>query len=820
MKRRSFLISACVIALVAVLAGCSDAVVYPEIPTGGFITQKGDILEGQSLDSTKFEVTATYMNGATRTLNGVSILDTDTDGIAENGEEIYAVVGNGVETETIYAYGQVTTYPIHKIIVDNGPEAITYANGGYKVTSADFNVSATYVKNGQEQAPVVLSSSEYTIDIDTPEGLTEDNPIVPIVVTVTANLPNNNTAEATFDSTAVYGGATTVLPEGTEVTSIAVEYNASIPGLDYEALPEPDTSKVKVTANGKYDITEAVDLEWTDINGLELLSTDLVGVASIGLTATYEDLSDTVSVYVSPVTVSIQPKDFTAPALIPGEALPAIAGSDFVVNYNYYDNKSAKTIYNRVAGDADGVELVIGQVSSEVSVTSDSIAVTYVTDIEDGKVPAAGNHVAVYPVYMGQAAKTAYIVGTAKNADPAGTITIDEVKLAPDFVIYKQVYTEDINETLTTAVIESISATQDGEEITINPADVKVAYSTSNVSFAKLENGHYLSATNSLYVWITYEYGVDQKAEYAAPVTIKDAVVTDIELVADYQYTTESGQPMLDSTITWSIVYSSADGIVNTIPQASITSVGTVYVDGISGTLPAKVDETAKSVIVAFDDGETNAVTVPVGVGYVDVTSIKAEIADEYVPLFGEAVSTNVNDYVLSGFNVKGDAAKPVITSVKKAVSSQLIQDTNATIKVVVSYVDNTGKQVSDKVLTVESFKGVPYTDGTSIELVYSEDKGFEEIAAGNLYYGKEYNLTKFTWDKEEIKTHGTDSNLKVKGYIKGAYDPETSKLNNMSGNLTDNYAGFYSFVYTYTGTDGKVAEKVFTLTLVDEPKA
>ena len=59
MKRRSFLISACVIALVAVLAGCSDAVVYPEFPTGGFITQKGDFLEGQKLDSTKFEVTAT-----------------------------------------------------------------------------------------------------------------------------------------------------------------------------------------------------------------------------------------------------------------------------------------------------------------------------------------------------------------------------------------------------------------------------------------------------------------------------------------------------------------------------------------------------------------------------------------------------------------------------------------------------------------------------------------------------------------------------------------------------------------------------------------
>ena len=75
MKRRSFLISACVIALVAVLAGCSDAVVYPEFPTGGFITQKGDFLEGQKLDSTKFEVTATYTNGATKTLTGVSIQD-------------------------------------------------------------------------------------------------------------------------------------------------------------------------------------------------------------------------------------------------------------------------------------------------------------------------------------------------------------------------------------------------------------------------------------------------------------------------------------------------------------------------------------------------------------------------------------------------------------------------------------------------------------------------------------------------------------------------------------------------------------------------
>ena len=124
MKRRSFLISACVIALVAVLAGCSDAVVYPEFPTGGFITQKGDFLEGQKLDSTKFEVTATYTNGATKTLTGVSIQD--DNGTATNGEDIWATVGIDVNGLDVVADGQITAYPIDHI-------EVTVNGSGYSV---------------------------------------------------------------------------------------------------------------------------------------------------------------------------------------------------------------------------------------------------------------------------------------------------------------------------------------------------------------------------------------------------------------------------------------------------------------------------------------------------------------------------------------------------------------------------------------------------------------------------------------------------------------------------------------------------------------
>ena len=69
MKKKSILLT-CIAAVMALamFVGCDNAPVYPSFPTGGYVAQIGDFVEGQSFDASKFQVIATYLDGSQKTV--------------------------------------------------------------------------------------------------------------------------------------------------------------------------------------------------------------------------------------------------------------------------------------------------------------------------------------------------------------------------------------------------------------------------------------------------------------------------------------------------------------------------------------------------------------------------------------------------------------------------------------------------------------------------------------------------------------------------------------------------------------------------------
>ena len=325
MKRRSFLISACVIALVAVLAGCSDAVVYPEFPTGGFITQKGDFLEGQKLDSTKFEVTATYTNGATKTLTGVSIQD-NGDGTATNGEDIWATVGIDAKGYDVIAEGQVTAYPIDYITAE-----ITGADykDGDSVAGDEITVTAYYYGADRSTlSSMPLTSDEYGMSTVS----AEDGAVVGTV--------NVWTTIGTVKSTSV---EVTVTPDPEDVVtglaSVAVKSASKLAPLAYteDTLPEYTFDDTVVTGyvndgttadtlSGDPGITYTI----VDENGLPLRSLDFTTKPTLKLLAEYDGVEYLSSNAIAYGTATLAAK-YEGDDLVKGEALPAIDPADFYV---------------------------------------------------------------------------------------------------------------------------------------------------------------------------------------------------------------------------------------------------------------------------------------------------------------------------------------------------------------------------------------------------------------------------------------------------------------------------------------------------------
>ena len=77
----------------AILAGCSESVVYPTIPSSVSIRQTGDFVAGQDFDASKFEVKVTYLSGASEVLENAALelWGSVADGVTA-GDQVYVKV--------------------------------------------------------------------------------------------------------------------------------------------------------------------------------------------------------------------------------------------------------------------------------------------------------------------------------------------------------------------------------------------------------------------------------------------------------------------------------------------------------------------------------------------------------------------------------------------------------------------------------------------------------------------------------------------------------------------------------------------------------
>ena len=197
MKKKSILLTAALI-VIAILAGCSDQVAWPDMPQkvndAQVIPREGaaDILEGQAFDASKFSVMVIYDNGKSEVLNTLTVYEKDGNFTANNGEKLYAVAGLDVDNMKVYAEGTLVAYRINYITAE--VKGTTYTNAA-GIPASDVVVTAHYFDSKNAEKTMVLSSNEYELVV---EDVSQPN-VYDAIVTL------EDTAKITKDG-AVVGG--------------------------------------------------------------------------------------------------------------------------------------------------------------------------------------------------------------------------------------------------------------------------------------------------------------------------------------------------------------------------------------------------------------------------------------------------------------------------------------------------------------------------------------------------------------------------------------------------------------------------------------
>ena len=791
MKKKSILMT-CIAAVMALamFVGCDNAPVYPSFPTGGYVAQIGDFVEGQSFDASKFQVIATYLDGSKKVIEDASVLytDTDKDYKLSTGDTVSAIVGFDYNNNQLKGEGTVTVYPVERYEVTAAEKTYTVGD----VSSADLSVTAYYINGKGELANMQVSASD--------AGLT-------------ASVSRD--AETTGTMTVKIGGDVIAKIDVT-VEEEVVEPFAKLKGI-----------KFKAGAIAQYDYAEPIEFTFDDFE----VTAYREGSETSEIVEDAEDLPGFEVKAVRGDGLDMQASDWAFKSQTRTSLKVVASFNGTTAEGSIKVVKPVITVAYRGEGIVEGTKLadvvldpadffitekVSGRTPATVQLDAKDATFTFV----DGMGEPYGED-AVMPEYNKEAAnngqvhvKTIYngydgndVVIDALSANYAKEITIMQVTLVDGYSIAKQQYTTDINDTLTTAVIKSITATQDGETIEIDPADVTVKYTTDRVGTA-LKDGTDLTNANYLFVEASYEYGGKEPAVGYAVVSLTTAKVEKVTLSAKYTYTNASGNPMANSPITWSIETSNANGVVNEDAVAAQT-----WQNGKLSAATNTVSATESyQVMVVVAGIESNIVNVPVGAGYLTVDDIVVETAEGYTPYIDDLFSTDVADYTIkanSWDKVGETTAVPTIKSVKAPSSVALISSESTDVVVTISYLDASGKELTT---TAEvAIEGKPWTDVSKMKLTYA---GSSEVSEGKLYRGESYTFASF--DVTGEVSHGDDSALDVAYYYIG----------NKNNKMTDNIKLYSSqdpvtFVVEYTDKDtGKVAEIEFALTLADKPKA
>lgn len=746
MKKKSILLT-CIAAVMALamFVGCDNAPVYPSFPTSGYVAQIGDFVEGQSFDASKFQVIATYLDGSKKVIEDASVLYTDAnkDNKLSTGDTVSAIVGFDYNNNQLKGEGTVTVYPVERYEVTAAEKTYTVGD----VSSADLSVTAYYINGKGELANMQVAASDAGLaasvsrDAETTGTMTVkigDDVIAKIDVTVEEEVvePFAKLKGIKFKAGAIaqydYAEPIEFTFDDFEVTAYRDGSTTSEIVEDAEDLPGFEVKAVR---------GDGLDMQASDWAFKSQTRTSLKVVASFN----GETVETSIPVAKPVITVA-----YRGEGIVEGTKLADVVldPADFFIT----EKVSGRTPETAQI-DAEDVELVLVDNNGD-KFEADDVMPAY---------DAANNgKVYVKATYNGvDAAKTVAV--EALSANYAKEITITQVTLVDGYSIAKQQYTTDINDTLTTAVIKSITATQDGETIEIDPDDVSVRY-VSNTWETRYEaiDGTDTTGLSNLNIEVTYEYGGKSVAIAYAPVALTEAEVETVTLTPDYENKNASGSPMANSPITWIIETSNANGVIE--EKHELVAEDVVWQNGTKlgehDNLVATVSaDAAYEVMIVVDGVESNIVNVPVGAGYINVASINVKLADTYKAYIDERFSKNTSDYAIDLSEGKAwtttgtTSAVPTVDSVEIPSSVALITKEAQTVTVNVKYLAASGKEEIKK-CTVD-VSGTAWGEISALKLVWADDKSnVTAIPVG------QHNWNDFA--VEGYKGHGDNGQLTI----------------------------------------------------------
>ena len=675
MKRKSILLT-CIVAIMALVmfVGCDNAPTLPSFVVGGTINQTGDFLEGQAFDPSKFNVTITYDNGrivaADETVSVYLDTDRNKDGKVNFGDTVKADLGKNFADSDICATAAVKVYTIKSLAV-TGPQSYAYEEGNRDIIpESDLTVTATYLDSANAEKTMILTPGEYQVGkISENAKVTPSAPSLETSVEVTALVGNfgEEQVKEDFGFTLTYGEPVT---EFESIASVELKESKTIAALDYETLPAPTFDDVTIMVNTTNSTKEAqlvvepedIRLFYVDANtGLEVNETSFVdgallstGVEYNGVMTIQSDATKLVSVKTATVELK-ETKDYDFSGFVRGEALPEIDAEHIVATLKI-DN-----VYQEIE---DTENIVYKYFSAQNS-----------GEITDGKVPAAGG-VLIGAEYLGAKSGTKITVSESEITDEASTEYVWSglfFDTADTYVAPAKQYYDDINTVIDALSVDDLvfdTITDGDKTITVDPADVEVYYSTTNIrpagedllNVTLLTDENYTDANGNKAlvndnVYIVAEYPVfdaetNKTTIYVASVNVSlsDPVVTNTELVLSYADTEEDETPLIGKGVNFTVVTSNDAGIVASVnDNATNKKRYTLIIDGTEKNNWTAVTVTDKDQIVVFYDETTGVsldpVTIVAGRDFIakDAT-IAAKLVSDKVLIAGTVI--NDNDYI------------------------------------------------------------------------------------------------------------------------------------------------------------------------------
>ena len=267
------------LALVLVLAGCTNEVSQPSFPVSGYVSQIGDFLEGQAFDASKFQVIVKYLDGSTDVVEGASVLHDDktNDGMSSD-DTVYANIGYDWHNNLIKGEGSVSAYPIETIEVTGNAESYKI---GEVPTKSGLVVKANYRNREGSMLSMNLPITDYKVSAVTAYDYNENEDTLPSYFDVIATVGASGRDSATY-RVDVTGTQEAISAENiVSIESVEIDDTFILPALAYtdpEDIPVPSFDEVEVKvnySNGAQRVLTSdpgIVFSWVDANEHEIVN--------------------------------------------------------------------------------------------------------------------------------------------------------------------------------------------------------------------------------------------------------------------------------------------------------------------------------------------------------------------------------------------------------------------------------------------------------------------------------------------------------------------------------------------------------------------